>query len=172
VLEIGVLLGAAQAITALGFGLVLVEVAAFLRLASALVAVFLYPLGLGLLVGGGSGLGLGQSLFGLLCLFALDFGIFGGVPGVEDLFCWVHVSGVILVCACPGLRRGSLGSTSKDSYIFLFLVVESAASNGRGRRNAILLFICKARRESVSVYKLGAGEKSSYLLIRDGGSGY
>jgi hypothetical protein len=96
VLEVGVLLGAAQAITALGLGLVLVEVAAFLSLASALVAVFLYPLSLGLLVGGGSGLGLGQSLFGLLCLFALDLGILGGVPGVEDLLCWVYVSGVIL----------------------------------------------------------------------------
>jgi hypothetical protein len=96
VLEVGVLLGAAQAFTAFGLGFVLVEVAAFLRLASALVAVFLYPLCLGLLVGGGGGLGLGQSLFGLLCLFALNLRVFGGVPGVEDLSYWVYVSGVIL----------------------------------------------------------------------------
>lgn len=86
VLQVGVLLGAAQTLAALGLGLVLVEIAVFLRLAPALVAVFLYPLGLGLLAGGGGGLGLGCSLLGLLCLLALNLRIFGGVPGVEDLF--------------------------------------------------------------------------------------
>jgi hypothetical protein len=85
VLQVSILLGAAQTITALGLGLVLVEVAFFLRLAPALVAVLLYPLGLALLVGGGSGLGLCEGLFGLLCLLALYLGIFSGVPGVEDL---------------------------------------------------------------------------------------
>lgn len=95
-LQVGVLLSAAQTITALGLGFVIVEIIAFLRLAPALVAVFLYPFGLGLLVGGGSGLGLGQGLFGLLCLLALYLRVFGGVPGVEDLLLEANVSNLVL----------------------------------------------------------------------------
>lgn len=150
VLEVGVLLGAAQAITALGLGLVLVEIGLFLGLAPALVAVLLYPLGLGLLVGGSGGLGLCEGLFGLLGLLALYFGVFSRVPGVEDLSFQIYVSGFVLARARSRLRRRSLGCSSKGSYIFLFLIVESTAGNGRGRRNAILLFICENEKDQLA----------------------
>ena len=48
-------------------------------------AVFLDPLGFGLFVGSGFRFGFGFGLDGLFRLFALDLGVFGGVPGVQDL---------------------------------------------------------------------------------------
>ena len=44
-----------------------------------------YPLSLGLLVCGGGGFLCGFGFGGLFGFLALDFGVFGGVPGVEDL---------------------------------------------------------------------------------------
>lgn len=80
--QVGLLLGAAQALAALRLGLVviavfLVGVGAGLR---ALRLALGYPLGLALLVGGGFGLGLGLRFGGLLGLLALNLGIFGGIP--------------------------------------------------------------------------------------------
>ena len=80
VLQVGVLLGAAQALTALGLGLLLVAVA-LSELAGPLGLDLGDALSLGLLVGGGLGVGLGLGLGGLLGLLSLDLGILGGVPG-------------------------------------------------------------------------------------------
>lgn len=80
VLQVGVLLGAAQALTALGLGL-LVVVVALSELAGPLGLDLGDALSLGLLVGGGLGVGLGLGLCGLLGLLSLDLGILGGVPG-------------------------------------------------------------------------------------------
>ena len=79
-LQVGVLLGAAQALTALGLGLLLVVVA-LSELAGPLGLDLGDALSLGLLVGGGLGVGLGLGFGGLLGLLSLDLGILGGVPG-------------------------------------------------------------------------------------------
>lgn len=85
-MHVGILLGAAQALATLSLSLILVAfLVTVLRFASTLIAVFLYPLGLGLLVGGSLGLGLGQSLLSLFRLLTLYFRVFGGIPGVKDL---------------------------------------------------------------------------------------
>ena len=84
-LQVGLLLGATQALAALALGLVGVQVVLVLGVAPPLVTVLFYPLGLGLLVCGGSGLGLGFGLGSLCGLFALRIGVFGGVPRVQDL---------------------------------------------------------------------------------------
>lgn len=90
-LEVGVLLGAAETLAALGLRLLL-ALLVFLGLqAGALGAVLGDALRLGLLRGGGGGGGLFLGLGGLAGLFALDLGVFGGVPGVKDLS-WVRKS--------------------------------------------------------------------------------
>jgi hypothetical protein len=100
VLQVGVLLGAAEALAALGLRLLLALLVLLGLQAGALGLVLGDALGLGLLRGGGGLGGLFLGLGGLACLFALDFGVFGGVPGVEDLqaFRWrvsSHAGGVI-----------------------------------------------------------------------------
>jgi len=88
VLQIGILLGATQAFTALGFGLVGVEVVAVFRFLPPLLTELFYPLSFGLFVGGCGGLGFGFGLGGFLCFFALYFRVFGCVPRVKDLLFW------------------------------------------------------------------------------------
>jgi hypothetical protein len=83
--QVGLLLGTAQAFTALSLGLVGVEVIGVLSFLPALLAVLFYPLSLGLLVGSGGSLPRGLGFLGLLGLLALYFGVLGGVPGVKDL---------------------------------------------------------------------------------------
>lgn len=83
-LEVGLLLGAAEARPALGLGLV-VKVVGRGEGAGALGLELGDALGLGLFVRGGFGVGLGLGLGGLLGLLALYVGVFGGVPRVEDL---------------------------------------------------------------------------------------
>ena len=84
-LKVGVLLCLAETGSPLGLVLVafLIRVGIGLGLPRSLV--FLYPLCLALLVCGGFSLSLGLGLRGLGGLFALYFGIFGSIPGVEDL---------------------------------------------------------------------------------------
>jgi hypothetical protein len=77
--EIGVLLGPAQ--TSAAFRVILAaRLIIGAGLLSSLLPVFLYPLGLGLLVCCGGGLGLGCGFFGLLGLLALYLGVFSGIP--------------------------------------------------------------------------------------------
>jgi hypothetical protein len=92
VLQIGLLLCAAQAITALGLGLVGVEVVAVLVLSPPLLTVLFYPLRLGLLVRGRGSLGLGLSLGSLLRLLALYLRVLGGIPRVKDLLLPIGIS--------------------------------------------------------------------------------
>lgn len=84
-LEIGILLGAAQTGSLVGIVLLLAVGILLFGLLFALLLVFLYTLRLALLLCGsfGVGLSLGFGRFG--CLFPLYFGVFSGVPGVEDL---------------------------------------------------------------------------------------
>ena len=79
-LEIGVLLGTTQALTALGFGLVRIEIFVFLRLSSPLLAVLFYPLGLRLLVCLCGFFGCGGGFLGLLGLLTLCVGVVRGIP--------------------------------------------------------------------------------------------
>lgn len=85
VLQVGLLLGAAQALTALSLSLVGVEVIRVIGFLPPLLTVLFYPLGLGLFVGSSGSLLRGLGLGGLLRLLALYFGVLGGVPGVKDL---------------------------------------------------------------------------------------
>lgn len=87
-LEVRVLLGGAQPGAALRLVLVvaLVRVRGVGGALAPLQLVLFYALGFALLLGGGFGVGLGLGFGGLFGLFALDFGVFGCVPGVEDLF--------------------------------------------------------------------------------------
>ena len=79
-LQISLLLGAAQALAALGFGLVLVALILIGKLAGPLGLVLGDTLRLRLLVGGGLGVRLSFGLRGLLGLLALSLGVLGGVP--------------------------------------------------------------------------------------------
>jgi hypothetical protein len=76
--EIGVLLCPAQ--TSAAVRLILAAGLVGASFQSSLLPVFLYPLGLGLLVCCGFGLGLGGGFFGLLSLLALYLGVFTGIP--------------------------------------------------------------------------------------------
>lgn len=82
-LEIRILLGLPQACAALGFVFAAVFfVRSFFFGSFALLLVFLYALGFAFLFGGGFGFGFGLCGGGGFGFFALDFGVFGGVPGV------------------------------------------------------------------------------------------
>lgn len=88
VCQVGILLGATETLTALGRGLVVDNLGlghGESLLAGTIGLVTSNARALGLLIGKGLGGGLGLSFFGLLSLFALYFGVFGGIPGVEDL---------------------------------------------------------------------------------------
>ena len=86
-MKIRVLLLFAYALTALSLSLISIKVTGISLIATSLLAMFLYPLRLGLLVCG-SGRGLcGFSFGSLFGLFPLYLRVFGGVPRVEDL-CW------------------------------------------------------------------------------------
>jgi len=82
VLEVGLLLGAAQALAARRLALVARGVAVLLEEQLLRGDALGDALGLGLLVRGGLGVGLGLLLRGDLGLLALDLGVLGGVPGV------------------------------------------------------------------------------------------
>ena len=79
--EVGLLLGAAEALALLGLGLLLAGVVVlFGAAAGALLDVFLAALGLGLFGCGGLGISLCLCFGGLLGLLALDFRVLCGVP--------------------------------------------------------------------------------------------
>ena len=84
-LKVSVLLGLAETGSPLGLVLVAVVRVLSIGICLPLGLLFLYPLCLALLVGGGFGFGLSLGLRCLGGLLTLYFGIFGGVPGVEDL---------------------------------------------------------------------------------------
>lgn len=82
-LQVGFLLGAAQALALLGLGLVVARIFLVLFCAAGLGGqLFGDALRLRLLVRGGFGCGLGLCLLGLLGLLTLDLGVFGGIPRV------------------------------------------------------------------------------------------
>ena len=86
VMQIRLLLGAAQALAALGLGLLLAALlVAFGTLPGALGLVIGDALDLALLLGRGLGISLGLGLGRLSLLLALYLGVFGGIPRVEDL---------------------------------------------------------------------------------------
>lgn len=91
VLQVGLLLGAAEALTTLSLGLLLARVVGIeagtllLQLGDALSLALLVLLSLLE--------SLGLCFLGLLGLFALDLGVFGGIPGVENLYETVSVRG-------------------------------------------------------------------------------
>ena len=83
VAEIGLLLGAAQALALLRLGLILALVLLGLGAGAGPLGLAVGDsLGLALLVRGSLRLGLGLGFGSLLCLFALDFGVLSGVPRV------------------------------------------------------------------------------------------
>lgn len=83
VLQVGLLLGTAQAFALLGLGLVVARfIFAFFCAAGLLGQLFGNALRPGLLVRGGFSCCLGLGLLGLFGLLALDIGVFGGVPRV------------------------------------------------------------------------------------------
>ena len=89
--KVGLLLGAAETFAALSLSLVLL----FLLVLASRGAgglVLSDALSLGLLVGLGLGKSLGLGLGGLALLLALYFGVFGGIPRIEDLMA-SYVSG-------------------------------------------------------------------------------
>jgi hypothetical protein len=85
VLEIGILLGAAQTFPLLVLILFTVTLL-LISLLFPLLLVLLYPLDLALLVCGCLSISLCLGFGGLGCLFPFYLGVFGGVPRVEDLF--------------------------------------------------------------------------------------
>lgn len=87
VLQVRLLLCAAETLALLGFGLIIARV--LVRLSGSAGSVGLVvgdTLRLGLLTGSGIGISLRLGLGSLLCLLAFYFGVFSGVPGIEDLF--------------------------------------------------------------------------------------
>jgi hypothetical protein len=85
--QVGILLGAAKALATLGGSLVLLiaEKTLLLALKSTLGLVLGDALSLGLLAGSKFGISLSLGLGSLLSLLAFYLGVFGGIPGVEDL---------------------------------------------------------------------------------------
>ncbi len=83
--KVRLLLSAAQAGATLGLVLVVFFVGALVGDAGTLGLVLGDALLLGLLVGSSLGISLSLDFGGLLGLFALYFGIFGGVPRVDNL---------------------------------------------------------------------------------------
>ena len=83
--QVGLNLGAAEALATLGLGLLL-SIRVELGFGSSAGSLVLGDaIGLGLLVGLGLGEGLGLGLGSLALLLALYLGIFGGIPRVKDL---------------------------------------------------------------------------------------
>lgn len=134
--QIGLLLKRAEAVPLLRLGLLVAGVVILGELAGPLGLSLGYALGLGLLVGGGLGVGLCLGLGGLLCLFALDFGVFGGIPGFENLDVKKAMVSSAMFVLLPGEKVGSEGST--HIAVFLLIVKLSACggdrAGGDGRR--------------------------------------
>jgi hypothetical protein len=82
VLEIRILLVLAQASPAVRFVFAAVVIRVFFFESFALFLVFLYALGFAFLLCGGFGVRFRFGCGGDFGFFALDFGVFGGVPGV------------------------------------------------------------------------------------------
>jgi hypothetical protein len=82
VLQIGLLLGASQALALVGLGLLLARFIVLFGSPGLGRELLGNALRLGLLVRGGFGGSLGLRLLGLFGLLALDFRVLGGVPGV------------------------------------------------------------------------------------------
>lgn len=134
--QIGLLLGRAEAVALLRLGLLIAGVVVLGELAGPLGLSLGYALGLGLLVSGGLGVGLCLGLGGLLCLFALDFGVFGGIPGLENLDVKKATVSSGMFVLLPGAKAGLKGYT--HIAVFLLIVKLSARSgdraSGDGRR--------------------------------------
>lgn len=107
--QIGLLLKRAEAVPLLRLGLLVAGVVILGELAGPLGLSLGYALGLGLLVGGGLGVGLCLGLGGLLCLFALDFRVFGGIPGFENLDVKKTMVSSAMFVLLPGEKVGSEG---------------------------------------------------------------
>jgi hypothetical protein len=144
VAQVGLLLGTAETLTllCLGFLLTLVGLSVGLGLRALCLALG-DPLGLALLIRGSFCLRLGFGFGGLLRLLALDFGIFGGVPRVEDLTSrYVSSSGVQ-----DSWRRDSRKAGTHIAVLGLFVVKLPARGSRdwrvRGRAGLLLLFLCK-----------------------------
>jgi hypothetical protein len=88
--QVGIFLSATKALTTFRRSLLLITRIVFETQASTLSLVFSNALSLGFLVRGGFSVSLGLGLGSLLCLLALYFGIFGGIPGVKDLDSFVR----------------------------------------------------------------------------------
>ena len=116
VLKVRLLLLAAEALAALGLGLLL-KVRILGQVAGALGLALGDALGLGFLVSGGFGLSLGLGLGSLLRLLALYLGVLGGVPGVENV---ALVTLLIVEAAAAGGENGGAGGGS----LRLFLVCD------------------------------------------------
>jgi hypothetical protein len=126
VLQVGVLLGAAEALTALSLGLLLILLVRLGGAAGTLGLVLCDALALGLLVGGGGGGGLGLGLLGLLSLLTLCLGVIGGIPGVEDLSIFSVSRGV------GGDGRGRCRGAVSSYIVIVLLVLKLAASDRSG----------------------------------------
>lgn len=153
-LEVSILLGLAETGSPLGLVLIAVVRSLSIGICLPLGLLFLYPLCLALLVGGGFGFGLGLGLRCLSGLLALYFGIFGGVPGVENLVHSVRLWGKRwwgIISTTKAERDGAgqivrqkwtgRGRGGKKTYILLFLIVELAAGNHRRGRDTLLFVI-------------------------------
>jgi hypothetical protein len=107
--QIGLLLGRTEAVALLRLGLLVAGVVVLGELAGPLGLSLGYALGLGLLVGGSLGVGLCLGLGGLLCLFALDFRVFRGIPGLENLDLKKAMVSSAIFALLPGAKVGSEG---------------------------------------------------------------
>lgn len=137
VMEVGLLLGAAESFAALSLGLLFVA-GLFLARGAATGTLGLVlgdALGLGLLVGEGLGGGLCLGLGGLALLLALLLGILGGIPRVENL-------------RDRSVSHGQAGDKGVATHVaIIFLVAKLASADdsdrrGGGRRAGVaLLFV-------------------------------
>lgn len=86
VAQVSLLLGAAKTGTAICLSLIIFVAGLFLESAGSFGLFLGNTLLLGLLEGSGGSIGLCLGFGGLLDLFALYFGVFGGIPRVENLW--------------------------------------------------------------------------------------
>ena len=85
-LQVGLLLGTTESLTALGLSLLLVFFIVFFGAATGTLSLVVgNTLTLGLLAGGGGGGSLGLGLLSLLSLLAFYLGVLSSIPGVKDL---------------------------------------------------------------------------------------
>lgn len=126
VVEVGLLLGSAQACAALGLVLLVFRLVLLGALAGSVGLVVGNALELGLFVGSGLGGELGLGFGGFALLFALYFRVFGGVPRVENL----TSAGVSNEVGIWYVRRSVASTRYYNTYIVIVLFVVKLASAG------------------------------------------